>query len=395
MAATDQQIRAETTAGDEGGDWHDSTLGSVSLAALAIPGLWVAPAAATQPPGTAPELSVKLSHYRDAQPGFDRIRVTSPALAAHLPLSSEFVLELATTYDGVSGASPRWHSAVSGASRFTEHRTAGSGRLRYLGEHWTMAASAASSTERDYRSQAVAVEFTFDSDDRNRSWLVSLANTRDHIHPVNRVVRQDRRFTNEILAGVTQNWTANDVVQVLARHSRGRGYFNDPYKIVDRRPRERDQTSLVIRWNHHRPDSGLTWRSSYRYYRDSFGIRAHTTTLDLVLPLGQRLQMTPGVRYHSQSAANFYYDPIYSPTIGEPYPIDWPRRLLSSDHRLSAFGAGTVSLRLDWQMTDRWHMDARVDHYQQRSPWRLGGNGSPGLAPLRAHQIAVGMTFRF
>jgi hypothetical protein len=371
------------------------TLGSVTLAALAIPGLLLSAPADAQPRSDEASVSVKLSHYADRQPGLERIRVTSPAVAAYLPLASDFSLEVTSTYDAVSGASPRWHSAVSGASRFTEHRTAGSGRLRHHADGWSLAGGVAGSSERDYRSLATSLDLTVDSEDRNRSWLLSLAHTRDEIHPVNRVVRSERRFTSDVLVGVTQNWTAEDVLQVLVRHSRGRGYFNDPYKIVDRRPRARDQSSILLRGNHTLGARADVLRWSWRFYDDSFGVRAHTVTLDWAMPLGAQWRVTPGLRYHTQRAADFYYDPVYSPTIGEPYPIDWPRRILSSDHRLSAFGALTASVRVDWQVSARWAVDLRIDRYEQRSSWRLGGKGSPGLAPLSALQVIAGASVRF
>ncbi|MFN3630960.1 MAG: DUF3570 domain-containing protein, partial [Casimicrobiaceae bacterium] len=195
--------------------------------------------------------------------------------------------------------------------------------------------------------------------------------------------------------GVTQNWTARDALQVLVRHGRGRGYFSDPYKIIDQRPRTRNQSSLLVRGNHQVGPRDDVLRWSWRYYRDSFGVRAHTATLDWVVPLGSSWKVTPGLRYHTQSAASFYYDPVYHPTIGEPYPIDWPRTFASADHRLSAFGAVTASIRFDWQISSRWAMDLRIDRYEQRSAWRLGGAGSPGLSPMSALQVIAGVSARF
>ena len=94
-------------------------------------------------------------------------------------------------------------------------------------------------------------------------------------------------------------------------------------------------------------------------YRDSFGIRAHTATVEGVHPLGERFTLTPSLHFYTQGKADFYYDPVYDPAIGEPVPPGRPR-LSPSDHRLSAFGAITVGRQLEWRIDSRWSADFRT-----------------------------------
>ncbi len=373
----------------------NAALGSITLAAMALHGLIASSSANSETIGDSPQLSFKIAHYQDRQSGFDRIRVTSPAIALYLPIASDWSLDLATSYDGVSGASPRWHSAISGASGMTDHRTSGSARLSHRRDRWIFGVSAAHSHERDYRSQAAGIELKIDSEDRNRTWTLGVGGSRDHIHPVNAIVQRERRRVEEWLIGLSPNMSADSIIQLSYRRSQQRGYLDDPYKIIDRRPRTRDQDLWMLRWNQYLSDTSGVLRSHYRYYRDSFGIKAHTVQMEWVKPLSERWSLTPGLRHHSQSAAFFYYDPVYDPRIGEPFPIDWPRALLTPDHRLSAFGAWTFSLRADYTLNNRWSLDARVDYYEQRSSWRIGGQGSPGLAPLSATQWMLGVKHRF
>lgn len=135
-------------------------------------------------------------------------------------------------------------------------------------------------------------------------------------------------------------------------------------------------------------------RLALRYYRDSFGIDAYTTDIAYAKPLNDRFTITPSLRYHTQSAADFYYDPVYNPRIGEPFPVGNPR-FASPDHRLSAFGAITLGARVDWQINTQWSADAKLEFYEQRSSWRLSGGGSPGLAPLRATIAQIGFSRKF
>ncbi len=384
MAATD---RADGCSADA-----RPGLGSITLAALALPGL-VGVAQAESAP-TDGVISVKLQSYEDRQPGLERIRVIAPSLYVLAPVAANWALEASLVHDDISGASPRWHSAISGASHMSEHRTAGTARVTRYFDRVSVGIGGAFSEERDYRSRAASLDVRWSTPDNNTTLYAGVGLTRDDINPVNGVVENEHRRGNEFMLGVTQAWTKNDLLQLNVGHVVASGYFNDPYKLVDKRPRERDQSTVLARWNHYIDPAGVTIRASYRFYRDTFGIRAHTASIEGAHPLGERLTLTPSLRYYTQGKADFYYDPVYDPVIGEPYPPGRPR-LSSSDHRLSAFGAITVGAKLEWRIDSRWSADVKYERYEQRSSWRLGGNGSPGLARLSADILQIGISRRF
>ena len=89
------------------------------------------------------------------------------------------------------------------------------------------------------------------------------------------------------LIGVTRVLTTQDIVQLNFGYSKGSGYYSDPYKLNDNRPRERNALTALARWNHHFDDNGTdgTVHLSYRYYSDTFGIRANTLDAEYVQPL--------------------------------------------------------------------------------------------------------------
>ncbi len=64
------------------------------------------------------------------------------------------------------------------------------------------------------------------------------------------------------------------------------------------------------------------------------------------------------------------------------------------DTRLSAFGAFTLGLDVAKALGDGWSADLRADFYRQQSNWRIGG-GSPGIQPLSARWVVVGLTKTF
>ena len=69
--------------------------------------------------------------------------------------------------------------------------------------------------------------------------------------------------------------------------------------------------------------------------------------------------------------------------------------LRSPDARLSAFGAGAIGLRVSKAIDRSSLVDFRIEYYEQRGAWRIGGSGTDGLAPLRATILQVGLTHLF
>ncbi len=368
--------------------------GSLLAAALVLPGV----VAAQDENGPGPGLvSVKWLSYQDRQPGLERIRVSAPSLLVRVPLDARWGGEASVTADSVSGASPRYHSAISGASRMSEERRAGEIKLTRFEERSRYGLALVASDERDYKSRTVAAEGRWNSEDNNRSWNAAMALTRDRIGSVDDTSLAEKRRTVEVSAGVTQALTRADLLQFNLSHAWGSGFYSDPYKRLDHRPGGRHQTIALLRWNHHVEAADVTLRSSYRSYRDSFGIRSHTLSFEPVFTAAQRFTITPGLRLYSQTAARFYFDPVYS-FAGAPYPpgyFEAPPHYLSPDQRLSAFGAVTVGLKVAVQIDRHWNADLKLERYEQRGSWRVGGPGSPGLAPFQARFITWGLARTF
>lgn len=376
------------------------TPGSFTLAALALPGVMAAPAPvlAQSMPDSA-FVAMKVQAYNDWQPGLDRIKVVAPSIYVLAPFAGNWSIESTLVHDSISGASPRWHTNISGASRMEDRRTAVDVKATRYFDRWSVGLRGSNSTENDYRSNAVALEVRLSSPDNNTTWVAGVGVTRDTINPVNELVVNQKKDVTDVMFGVTQTWTKNDLVQANLSYVRGRGYFNDPYKLADIRPRSRDQTIALLRWNHFIEGdngtlAGSTVRSSYRFYSDTFGVRAHTGQVEWVKPVNDRFSVIPSARYYTQSAANFYFDPVYDPEIGEPFPVGNPR-YFSPDTRLSAYGAITLGAKVEWRIDQRWTADVKYERYEQRSAWRLGGNGSPGITKFSAQFVQLGISRRF
>ena len=150
---------------------------------------------------------------------------------------------------------------------------------------------------------------TYATNENNTTWSGGVGFNQDSINPVNQIVVNEKKRGYEMQVGVTQVLTPVDIAQVSFTYSNGSGYFSDPYKPYDNRPRNKDTGVLMAKWNHHFKEFNATTRVSYRYYDDSFGVIAHTATLELVKPLGNGWTVTPNVRYYTQNKARFYRAP--------------------------------------------------------------------------------------
>lgn len=359
-------------------------------AALALPAVHDVRAEAAPDEGS---ISLKVLDYLDSQPGRDRVRIRAPALSVLLPVAGQWALSGTLISDAISGASPAYHS--SGIRSFTDERNAADlGATRYF-EHSSLGVGLSYSKESDYIGRGVSLRWTLDSDDRNTTWTLGGSVGRDSINPGNGVVQGERKRRSELLAGVSQVLTPVDIVQLNLGHQRASGYLSDPYKVFDERPRSRSIDTLSLRWNHHFESWDASVRSSYRYYRDSYRVRAHTLGAEWVQTLPGGWTLTPSLRLYSQSAASFYVDANPDPDF--PFPPNPPddARYFSEDQRLSAFGARTLGVKIAKRFEGGWSADLKIERYVQRGAWRWFGSGSPNLAEFRARTVLAGLTKTF
>lgn len=360
----------------------------ILAAALMVPGLQAAHA---EPQPEEGVVSFKYLHYQDRQPGIDRITVKAPALSLVAPIGSDWSLAAGTVVDSISGASPAYHTEA--LTQMHDLRRAQDVAVTRYTDRGAFTLGAAYSSEADYVSRTLSAAGTYASESKNTTWNATLAVSNDRIAPTVGAVRNEHKRVLNLAVGVTQVFSQRDLAQLVLSAGRGSGYFSDPYKIFDRRPRERNSVSTLLRWNHFHQATSGTSRIAYRHYRDSFGIRADTATVEYVQPLGEQWSVTPSLRLYTQNAASFYVavDPQAAPFATNPPP---GALCFTEDQRLSAYGGRTLGLKLARQLGP-WLLDLKAERYGQRGSWRLGGSGSTGLARLDATIWQLGVARRF
>lgn len=375
----------------------------VLAATLMLPGLAaVSHSARAEAPPERGVLAFRVGRYSDGQPGWDRITVRSPQIYLLAPIAGDWAIEATGVFDSVSGATPRMHSFRSGATPYmSDLRRAGDVHVtRYL-PRGAVTLGAAYSGENDYTSRTYSANARWSSDDNNRTWALGFATSGDVIdtsQTSGSYAGQHRR-TNELMVGLTQVVSMNDIARVDLTWSRGRGFYTDPYKDFDQRPDFRNAHIAVLRWNHHVERFDASLRGSYRYYRDSFGVKSHTVGVEWVQPVGA-WSLTPGMRYYSQGAASFYFDPVPDAQGQADYrgTLGFASRLAgfySADQRLAGFGAITVSLKASYAVSPEVTLDVKVQDYRQSAGLKWAGSGSPYLEPFRARFVQVGISRSF
>ena len=344
---------------------------------------------------SAPErglMAFKYLDYLDSQPGSDRIRVKAPSLLVMKPLSSEWSMSGTYTTDTISGASPAYHTQA--LKNMHDQRHAVELSTTHYDALGTQTYGGSFSKELDYLSKGIFYAFTKSSEDKNTTWNAGISTNSDQINPTNHIVSNETKQSLDLIMGVTQVMGIYDITQLQVGRYQGQGYFSDPYKVFDLRPRTRNHTTLMGKWNHHFESNQSTLKMSYRYYDDSWGIESHTFNVEWVKPLQNQWTVMPYVRVYTQSAASFF---VNADSSGLPFPPNpsLDATYYTEDQRMSAYGAHTFGFKVTKLIGQDTTLDVKLEQYQQRAGWRLGGSGSPGLDPFTAKTIQFGLAHYF
>jgi len=363
-------------------------LAALTQAALALPILAIAARAGAAQVG---EVGIAVLGYKER----GLIKVTEPVIWANAQIAEVWEVQASAAIDIITGASPQLVTnlsgkpvqAVTGASINDRRNTGDLHVTRHFGD-FALSGSYTESNEEDYHSRAYGVEGRWDLDHKLTTIAAGYGRSNDRVGSSIDQTLNAPRHTDEYMLGVTRILTPLSLVQSTVAIARGRGWYNDPYKLTltfypdqilpillaDRRPDHRDTLSWLTRYRRHFPGANATLQADYRYYRDDWGIRAHTLEVAWQQDLGDRWSVRPALRYYTQSAADFY-----SPTIPRPQP-----EIVSSDQRLGAFGGLSPSLRLAYRFAGGTVIEGTAGYVHDARSLRFGGGGSEAYTTLRA-----------
>jgi len=350
-----------------------------------------------------------------------RTQVMEQMLLLHQDLGDYLgVADISLTHDTISGASPTGAypkldvttsasgtTSSSGAfplGRDDNHRNAGSFAYgRKFGAHLPMV-DVSYSRENDYTAREAGLSDTWTLFEGRGALHYGVSQGTDISEPIN----TPSRFTKKSLS-LAAGWTwilgPDDLLDFSVSRTRLRGYLDEPYKIVpvgattapDHRPGTRERDAYLFKFGHHF-DWDASLKTTYRFYRDDWAVKAHTLGLVYEQRLDDGWALAPEVRYYTQTAASFY---------GSLFQA--PQAFMSSDYRLSPFSSVTAGCTVTYEIQDGITVKVGGSYQvakgrDQVSPLLSGSSTGPGAAfggpsvsaaDLNKTILTFGLSWRF
>ncbi|MCJ8273570.1 MAG: DUF3570 domain-containing protein [Psychrosphaera sp.] len=336
----------------------------------------------------------------------ERYEVRANQFNLSAEVGDDLSLNLAYQHENMAGASA-WFTrkdqngkviqVMSGAS-ISDSRQDFKLNGAYKLEDKQIGLSIATSQEDDYESLSFGANISYDFDNKLSTFSLAADVSNDDVTPTDsdlfnyRVVSESKRSTS-ILAGWSRIINKSSIFQVSIGYTDKNGYLSDPYKQVfvnfdllnDTRPTSRTSKTLSVRYRLSLKSTGGTLHGDYRYYTDSWDIDSHTYELSYYQPLGWDMQLIPSIRLYKQDAAFFYqhyYDQVSSDGLH------------STDYRLSAYGAQTLSLTLRKKFDSMtWHLKAQQYASGKDKAFASYNDANPALLDFTL--FSAGVDFKF
>ncbi len=361
----------------------------------------------------------------------DRVTVWGPSFILEKELSTRLNLKIEGIYDVISGASPtgapttnqirigsagRTYNVVSGASarttvsttsatgpsapplpsatddvlptqRFNDARLGVNAELTLRSGDYLYSGQFAFSNELDYTSFTATGKVAREFNQKNTVVSAGLALNHDDVDAIATHSTETKNGVQFFL-GATQVLDPKTVLAVNFTAGYSSGFLSDPYKVAwvsgsllsDKRPGRKDHQILFTSLTRAVDSLNGNAEVSHRFYRDSFGVSAHTAAFAWYQKIGPTLVLKPSVRYHQQDAANFY-GMMFTSTP----------EFYSADYRLSNAASLSYGVKLIWTPRDTYSVDVGYERYDM---WGRDKVTSSDAYP-NANIYTIGLRFPF
>ena len=359
------------------------TLTALTTSALALPG--IAGSASADAPIERASASAAFSYYNednlspsrfldDGVGSRDRYEVFTQQIRLDLPMTERTDLGIDFLYEDMSGASPWFVQAdpttgkplqvMSGAT-IEDERYDLLADVDFFLDNGKDTLSAGFSKEDDYLSINFGIAAQRNLNEKNTTVSASGGFSYDWINPTD--ARQfttrrtaDEKWSVDLFAGLSQILSRSSTMQLTVNYKHSNGFLSDPYKAIrsvdlnepilaDRRPTDKDQVSILLRYRHHFEKITASLHTDARVYTDDWGVTSYTAELAWYQNFLEWLTITPSVRWYSQGKSDFY-DTVL--------PIGDNSRHHSSDYRLSPYGAVSYKIKAEVEFMDLWQYEA-------------------------------------
>jgi hypothetical protein len=316
------------------------------LAALAALSLMCVAGAAVLPDDRA---DVFYSSYRGGG-----MNITGQSVLVRKKFSEQFSLQGNYFIDKVSGASV---DVLSNASVIKDERKQKSLSLDYIRGKTQYNLSYSNSTERDYISNTTHFSLSQDMFGDLTTVTLGFTDSRDKVGENNGksyapvIAWLGHAESRSYEAGLSQVITKNLIAGMTLEVITDQGLLSNPYRSIrfldssvayslgsQVYPKTRTSTAVEGRAKYYLPYRAAA-SMSYRYFSDTWGIRANTIELGYTQPLSNKFIFEGRLRHYSQNHATFYSD---------LFPFANSQNFLARDQNLAASTNDTIDAKVTW-----------------------------------------------
>lgn len=248
------------------------------------------------------------------------MKIDGPSLLVRKNVGDQFSLTANYYVDSISAASV---DVVATASEYKEERTEYSAGVDFLNDKTLMSLGYTNSTENDFEANTVHFSVSQDMFGDLTTLTMGVAKGWDSVRMVGNDTFSDEVDRNNYQLGVTQVLTRNLLLGLSYETITDEGFLNNPYRQVryldpentskgysyqaEIYPRTRTSNAFAIRSLYYLPYRA-SFKAEYRYFNDTWGIRAHSFELGYVHPLKDQWILEGRYRLYAQDKAEFYSD---------------------------------------------------------------------------------------
>lgn len=272
------------------------------------------------------------------------VTASGPAVLVRKSLADKVSLTGSFYIDAVSNASI---DVVTTASPYKERRNDYGLALDYAVRDSSITLAVGASNEPDYTTRSLSLDIAQETFGGMTTVNVGFTRAADEVGKTGDPGFSDQAKHWQYRVGVTQILTPTWLASVNLEGVSDTGYLGSPYRIAlvygaavpERHPRTRSSRAIKFRAI---GDLGSrdAVRAEYRYFWDTWDIKAHTAELGYSRYLGDSFLADAFVRYYTQGAALFYSDNAQAETT-----------YVSRNRQLSDFDNVVIGgkLSFDWK----------------------------------------------
>lgn len=325
--------------------------------------------------------------------------ISGPSILVRKKFREDVSVTVNHYVDSVSSASI---DVISTASPYSEERQENSISVDYLYEKTTMGVGYTLSDESDYEAQTVNVNFSQDffgdlttlnlgyalgSNTVGRNGDDSFneaVDTRSYRMSVSQIVTQDLLLVASMEAITDEGYLNNPYRSVRYLDSSTRGYSYQPEVY----PNTRTSTALALRGKYFLPYRAAL-QLGYRFFSDSWGIRADTFEIGYVHPWQEQWLFELSWQYYDQGQADFYND---------LFPYQDAQNFLARDKEMSSFSDQAIGFGVSYEfiqngagLIKKGSVNFNIDHimFDYRNFRDVTVVSAPGEEPLYSFDANV------